>query len=291
MGGVCYDADFGPYGKEQAYTNTCTQKYKFTGKERDAETGNDYFGARYYENNLGRFASADPLMASAHASNPQTWNRYAYTLNNPLRFVDPDGMEVPDSCAKNQGCAIVVKVNVVYDKTVNNGKGLTDLQKQAFEKDQIAKATKDYGTSNIKLDVSYTAGTYSVGADGTTHVTGLRSDSLNIVASTATPSGAAGDSGVDRKTDTAVTFIIVNTAPSRNIWPLFTNTTEHELAHQFLGDVYRQWNPFAYVANEFVVDAKVAAQAAGDSQQSFRVGLEPRRYAAPLNPELNKPQQ
>lgn len=169
-------------------------------QERDSETGLDYFGARYYGFNMGRFVTPDPVMASAHASNP-------------------------------------------------------------------------------------------VGADGKTYVTGLRSDSLSIVASTATASGAAGDSGVSRSTDTAITFINVNDAHSNNAYSFFTNTTEHELAHQFLGDVYKQANPFSYEANEFVVDARVAAQAAGASQQSFRVGPEPRRYAAPLNPEANKPQQ
>ncbi len=280
-----------PYGGERWTTGSDPNHYKFTGKERDTETGLDYFGARYYGSTMGRFTSPDPLMASAHARDPQTWNRYTYTLNNPLRFVDPDGMEVPDKCAKDPKCTIVVKVNVIYDKTVNKGKGLTDQQKKALEKEQLDKATKDYGKSNIKLDVSYTAGEYTVGSDGKTYVTGLRSDSLNVVASTATPTGAAGDSGVDPKTDIAITFIAVQAAHSSNAFPLWTNTTEHEMAHQFLGDVYKKFDPFSYEANEFVVDAKVAAQAAGMSQQSFRVGLEPRRYAVPLNPEANKPKQ
>ncbi|MGH9971777.1 MAG: RHS repeat-associated core domain-containing protein [Pyrinomonadaceae bacterium] len=64
-----------------------------TQKERDIETGLDYFGARYYGSSQGRFTSADPLMASAHVANPQTWNRYTYALNNPLKYVDPDGMK------------------------------------------------------------------------------------------------------------------------------------------------------------------------------------------------------
>ncbi len=93
IGGTCYNADFGPYGKEQTYTTTCSQNYKFTGKERDTETGNDYFGARFYENNLGRFMSVDPKAASGHTVDPQTWNRYAYARNNPLMFVDPDGRD------------------------------------------------------------------------------------------------------------------------------------------------------------------------------------------------------
>jgi len=61
----------------------------FTGKERDAESGNDYFGARYYGSSMGRFMSPD-----SHAGtlgNPQTLNRYTYGLNNPLAFIDPTG--------------------------------------------------------------------------------------------------------------------------------------------------------------------------------------------------------
>ena len=66
--------------------------YKFTGKERDNESGLDNFGARYDSSNIGRFMSPDPLMASARVENPQTWNRYTYALNNPLRYVDPLGL-------------------------------------------------------------------------------------------------------------------------------------------------------------------------------------------------------
>ncbi|MFN0166383.1 MAG: RHS repeat domain-containing protein [Bryobacteraceae bacterium] len=66
-------------------------KARFTGKERDAETGLDYFGARYFSGAQGRFTSVDPAMESADSSNPQSWNRYTYALNNPLRYTDPDG--------------------------------------------------------------------------------------------------------------------------------------------------------------------------------------------------------
>ena len=72
-------------------------RQQFTAKERDVETGLDYFGARYYGNLLGRFTSADPLIASGRASLPQSWNRYAYALNSPLRLIDPDGLMERDS--------------------------------------------------------------------------------------------------------------------------------------------------------------------------------------------------
>lgn len=65
-----------------------------TGKERDAETGLDYFGARYMSSAQGRFTSPDPKGFSTRTMvNPQKWNKYAYVLNNPLALFDPDGKE------------------------------------------------------------------------------------------------------------------------------------------------------------------------------------------------------
>ena len=64
---------------------------KFTGKERDAESQLDYFGARYFSGAGGRFTSADAPFADQGAADPQSWNLYSYTRNNPLKYVDPDG--------------------------------------------------------------------------------------------------------------------------------------------------------------------------------------------------------
>jgi RHS repeat-associated protein len=64
-------------------------RQKFTGQERDEETGLDYFGARYYSSTQGRFTSVDA--ASSKLVNPQTLNKYRYALNNPLFHTDPDG--------------------------------------------------------------------------------------------------------------------------------------------------------------------------------------------------------
>jgi RHS repeat-associated protein len=104
---LCYDADFYPYGGEIVFTpfSSCTTEadtYKFQGKERDKETGNDYFGARFYSSTYGRFLSADwssiPVAVPyANLNNPQTLNLYAFVNDNPESFADLDGHD-PGVC-------------------------------------------------------------------------------------------------------------------------------------------------------------------------------------------------
>jgi RHS repeat-associated protein len=95
-------SQFLPFGQEIP-SGTDTNHYKFTGKERDAETsggvpgaGNDYFGARYYASSMGRFMSPDwsknpEGVPYADLSNPQTLDLYSYVDNNPLTHSDVDG--------------------------------------------------------------------------------------------------------------------------------------------------------------------------------------------------------
>ena len=99
-----WQGQFTPYGGE-VDQQTTTNHYKFTGKERDAETGLDYFGARYYGSNMGRWMSpdwADKPEAVPYSSldNPQSLNLYGYVLNNPLSKADPDGhADCPPNCS------------------------------------------------------------------------------------------------------------------------------------------------------------------------------------------------
>jgi RHS repeat-associated protein len=88
-----YTDVFYPFGAE-ATAPLDPNHYKFTGKERDAESGLDYFGARYYASSMGRFMSPDPLGPwVANAADPQSWNMYAYARNNPLVNTDPTGYD------------------------------------------------------------------------------------------------------------------------------------------------------------------------------------------------------
>jgi RHS repeat-associated protein len=85
-----------PFGDALSCTGSKTTptEHHYTGKERDAESGNDYFGARYYASSMGRMLSPDPSqLVYADQMNPQSLNLYSYVLNNPLINTDPTGME------------------------------------------------------------------------------------------------------------------------------------------------------------------------------------------------------
>ena len=76
-----------------------------TGKERDTESGNDYFGARYYASSMGRWLSPDPLYLELHRlTDPQQLNLYSYVRNNPLSLTDPDGHDIAVKCEDKANC-------------------------------------------------------------------------------------------------------------------------------------------------------------------------------------------
>jgi RHS repeat-associated protein len=93
-GTVVYWAVHDPYGgiQQTGTNNTYDPQLKFSGKEHDAESGLDYFGARYYDRSQYRSISVDPvIVATAAQSDSQLWNLYSYCLNNPVRYQDPTG--------------------------------------------------------------------------------------------------------------------------------------------------------------------------------------------------------
>jgi RHS repeat-associated protein len=97
-GGVLARYDYLPFGDlcgAACGPAAATDRRQFAGKEKDGETGLDYSGARYYASGAGRFTSPDPITGNElRLVSPQRWNQYAYAVNNPLNFGDPDGLDV-----------------------------------------------------------------------------------------------------------------------------------------------------------------------------------------------------
>ncbi len=138
-------SQFTPFGGE-INSQPTTNHYKFTGKERDAESGLDYFGARYYGSSMGRFmspdwsAKAEPV-PYAKLGNPQSLNLYSYVGNNPLSRRDPDG---------HYTCADSAKCNSANDKAfqgrLDNLKTAQGTFKEGSSQyNQIGKILSTYG--------------------------------------------------------------------------------------------------------------------------------------------------
>jgi len=132
-------------------TTLCFSRSRYTGKERDAESGNDYFGARYYASAMGRFMSADWAAKAepvpyAKLDDPQSLNLYAYVRNNLLIRVDADGH--CDWCDKfwNAGKAVL---NSVYLKS-EAGLGLKAQVKLGPVKGEVgAKSVREVNATII----------------------------------------------------------------------------------------------------------------------------------------------
>jgi RHS repeat-associated protein len=80
-------------------STVCFPPYLYTGKEHDAETNLENFGARYDASSMGRFMSPDPI--GGRRTDPQTLNKYPYVRNNPLTFTDPTGLY---TCVDSNDC-------------------------------------------------------------------------------------------------------------------------------------------------------------------------------------------
>jgi RHS repeat-associated protein len=107
-------------------------------KERDAETGLDYFIARYYSGSLGRFMSPDLPLLDQNPGDPQSWNLYTYVRNNPLSWTDPDGYFA-------QECSSA-KVEQLDDFTIVVTAGISE------EDCGLSRINEETGPGGIPLD-------------------------------------------------------------------------------------------------------------------------------------------
>jgi RHS repeat-associated protein len=114
-------SDYYPFGTERIVGGSDPGLYKFTGYERDLETGHSYAIFRFHHEALGRFLTPDPLAGSV--ANPQSLNRYAYVLNDPLNWVDPLGLECSETYDPAIGGFRCEVAEPVENDAIGNGAG------------------------------------------------------------------------------------------------------------------------------------------------------------------------
>jgi RHS repeat-associated protein len=182
-----------PYGDALASSNNLdpTEQH-FTGKERDAESGNDYFGARYFASTMGRFMSPDPGNIGVKIENTQSWNMYSYSLNNPLSFTDPTGLYV---CEDSTECNS--KNDLAFAKSLADAQ--TAANKLTGDDRAAAQRTIDaYGAQgvdngvNVRFDSNVTAGVTEVSgvANGNKSADNPTGQNINV---TFNPGAVGGD--------------------------------------------------------------------------------------------------
>jgi len=183
-GNMLEQYDYAPFGELHWTNGSDTNHYLFTGKERDSETGLDYFGARYYENNIGRWLSPDwaakpAAVPYANYGNPQSLNLYAYVVNRPTTTADPDGHEPPPVQPAPQ-CQSSCSDLPVSKKDANMNGNDTQGANSANAKVQL--------TLDGNLHTTHNADGTTSSYQGTTSTTTTTDSKGNVVSTTTTTS-------------------------------------------------------------------------------------------------------
>ncbi len=144
----------GQAGRSGQFGSTNGIQQRFTGKERDLESGLDYFEARYYGSGLGRFMSPDPENAGAFANDPQSWNAYAYGRNNPLKYTDPDGLTYQVCDSNGENCSDVNDADFEHDKNLSKRNGEYFKNGSLYHYDSNGNRVNDgtYRQTDVDID-------------------------------------------------------------------------------------------------------------------------------------------
>ncbi len=173
--------DYMPFGSERVIEGDEKEAHRYTGQELDEETGLYYYGARYYNSDIGRFIAVDPVVLGnaksspktllAILNDPQALNSYTYARNNPVKFIDPDGeffqaavanalKELGKKVVKNIIKATVIastqEVNEVGDDVNNEVKNNQNNTTKSVFKSAISSSNKAAGISINILDQAAT---------------------------------------------------------------------------------------------------------------------------------------
>ena len=139
-GSVTAAYDYWPYGKVLASSGAESTHFRFTGHERDAESGLDYMLARSYAYDIGRFLRPDPMQEEYPGISP-----YAYANNNPLKYVDPDGRAV---YSVNRATGEIVRVGERGGSKTDYFNIGTKNNQGGFDTDRVFSSARGSGSIN-----------------------------------------------------------------------------------------------------------------------------------------------
>lgn len=133
LGEVSQHVEYSAFGETffEEHSTSTTMPYLFNAKERDAETGLYYYGARYYDAKMSIWLSVDAIADKYPAISP-----YNYTLNNPIKLVDPDGKDVDDPVELTKNLSMNTEMlgnNSSSSSEKNNAETLSPIQEKALE--------------------------------------------------------------------------------------------------------------------------------------------------------------
>jgi RHS repeat-associated protein len=130
----------------------CFSWSRFTGKERDAESGNDYFGARYYASSMARFMSPDDG-SDQFTSSPQSWNLYSYARNNPVTNTDADG----NACVVQTRTSDTTESVSVASQGTCDGVSVGDGQSATYVNGNVNLSDIHAGADGHSVDIGFTS--------------------------------------------------------------------------------------------------------------------------------------
>ena len=221
-GQVISRRDFMAFGEEVANNiggRTSANKYgqldsvrqRFTGYQKDDETGLDFAEARYYNDAHGRFTAVDPLLASGKSVNPQTFNRYVYSMNRPLLLTDPTGMQAGKKADLTPDPSIVIPLKVTEEASRTTTSGSFSSSDGTSSED----ATIILSVSLIQLKVDLANFAYTHQASATSQAIANKKTN-DVSPNQGTISNGKTESQEKENSKTAEVSVGLSTSPSLN---------------------------------------------------------------------------
>jgi len=205
-------------------------RQKFTSYERDTETGLDFAETRYYSSTMGRFTRPDDFLNDSDLLDPQSWNKYAYVRNNPLRYVDPTGekadIKIQTDEEKKTGTITITASIGIYSQ--GNSNLIQEQLNQA--RDAIEKSIEGAWNGTFKGKDGIT---YTVKTDVTVQVHGsesaaTESGAQNVIGISTQPASGREISNVVERS-----FFRGDSGPDKGTWHYASLMERNQAAHEF----------------------------------------------------------